>query len=90
MDSLDKLREDIDLIDKELIKLFEKRIEKVYEIAEYKKENKMPIFDENREEEVIKRNIKDKEKSKQVIIKDFLKFIMDTSKDIQKNKNNVK
>jgi len=63
MDSLNKLRDDIDSIDKELVKLFEKRIEKVIEIADYKKEKNIPILNKNREEEIIKRNIKNKEKS---------------------------
>jgi len=35
MDNLDNLRKEIDHIDKELIKLFEKRIENVLRIGEY-------------------------------------------------------
>ncbi|MTI65310.1 MAG: ACT domain-containing protein [Firmicutes bacterium] len=86
MDSLNKLREDINLIDKELVKLFEKRIEKVIKISKYKNENNLPIFNQNREEEIIKRNIENKEESTKLLIKNFLKYIMDVSKDVQRDK----
>lgn len=49
------LRERINSIDQELVKLFEKRMETVAEIAEYKKLNNMEIFDSGREREVIER-----------------------------------
>lgn len=51
-----KTRENINKIDLEMAKLFEQRMKEVQKVAEYKKENGLPIFDEEREKEVIKKN----------------------------------
>jgi monofunctional chorismate mutase len=53
--NLDKLRDKINLIDKELVELIEQRMEIVTSIAEYKKKNNMEIHDSNREKVVIER-----------------------------------
>ena len=50
---LDEQRNIIDDIDKELIKLFEQRMDAVGKIAEYKLNNNMKIFDAQREEKVV-------------------------------------
>lgn len=55
MEDLKKLRDDIDSIDKELIELFQKRMETVLKVAEYKKKNNVPILNASRENEVIKK-----------------------------------
>lgn len=47
--NLDDLRKDIDKIDKELIKLFEKRMDVATKIAEYKKKNDMNVLDVQRQ-----------------------------------------
>ena len=47
--NLVKIREDIDHIDSEIAKLFEKRMETVNKVAEYKKANKLPVRDKERE-----------------------------------------
>ncbi len=47
------LRNDIDRIDGELTKLFKERMETAAEIAKYKKENNMPVFNKEREREVL-------------------------------------
>ena len=82
---LKELRNKIDEIDQELVKLIEKRIEIVKEIGKYKKEHNLPILDQNREDEVINKNIaylKDPtnvNSYKEIIIK-----IMEVSKNIEK------
>jgi chorismate mutase/prephenate dehydratase len=48
-----ELRNEIDTIDKELVGLFERRMETASKIAQYKKENGLPISDQSREREVI-------------------------------------
>ena len=48
---LQDLRRKIDKIDDELIRLFEQRMNIAAEIAEYKKENNLPVFDPVREEQ---------------------------------------
>lgn len=56
MDKLQKSREEINEIDKKMAELFCRRMEAVSNIADYKKEHGMPIFDATREEEVIRKN----------------------------------
>ncbi|HEY8421885.1 MAG TPA: chorismate mutase [Thermoclostridium sp.] len=51
------LRSRINSIDEELVKLFEKRMETVAQIAEYKKHKNMSIVDSDREAEVIERAV---------------------------------
>ncbi len=52
---LKKAREIIDSTDNEIAKLFEKRMQTVSEVAEYKKENNMPIYNGDRERDIINR-----------------------------------
>ena len=56
MDKLDELRLQIDEIDKQMAILFEKRMNIVKEIANYKKDNNYPIYDQSRETFVLIRN----------------------------------
>jgi monofunctional chorismate mutase len=55
MEDLNKLREDIDHIDSELVKLFENRMETVLKVAQYKQKNNIEILNTSREEQVIKK-----------------------------------
>lgn len=50
---LDKQRAEIDAIDREIVSLFERRMQVVMDVARIKKENEMVIFDASREKEVI-------------------------------------
>ena len=50
---LDKQRAEIDAIDREIVSLFERRMQVVMDVARSKKENEMAIFDASREKEVI-------------------------------------
>ena len=56
MESLKQVREKINIIDKEMAKLFEERMNCAEKIAGYKKERGLAIYDKAREEEVIRRN----------------------------------
>lgn len=53
---LDEIRKEISAIDEKMAQLFEKRMEAAAEVAAYKKEHALPIFDGGRENELIKRN----------------------------------
>ena len=84
MNELENLREKIDTIDKEMIALFEKRMDVVADIAEYKIKNNLPILNQNREDIVIskvKSIVKNKEYTDSAI--DFIKDIMEISKKFQ-------
>lgn len=56
MERLNSLREQIDIIDKQMAKLFEERINLVKQIAEVKKEINYPSYDQGRETFVLIRN----------------------------------
>ena len=84
MNELENLRERIDTIDKELITLFEERMNVVNDIAEYKINNNLPILNQNREDIVIskvKAIVKNKDYTDSAI--DFIKDIMEISKKFQ-------
>lgn len=57
MNSLNAARIKINKIDEKMIELFKERMTAVLEVLKYKKEHKMPVFDENRELELIKKNV---------------------------------
>lgn len=89
MNEIDKLREQIDTIDDELISLIEKRMELVSKIGIAKKTGSLTITDTAREDEVIKKGLaklKNKDFSRE--IKGFLEYVIQLSKDIQQNITN--
>lgn len=51
--NIEELRKNIDRIDSELTKLFQERMETAASIADYKRENGLPVFDAERERKVI-------------------------------------
>lgn len=50
---IQNLRDEIDKIDGELVRLFNKRMDVVKEVAKFKKENKTPLYDGERERQLI-------------------------------------
>ncbi len=86
MSELEEYRKEIDSIDKELISLFEKRMEVAVKFGEYKKKNKLPIFNGKREEEVIEKNIKKLNNSSYMDIgRSFFENLMELSRSLQSN-----
>ena len=84
MNELENLREKIDAIDKEMIALFEKRMDIVADIAAYKIKNNLPILNQTREDIVIskvKAIVKNKDYTDSAI--DFIKDIMEISRKFQ-------
>ena len=83
--SLENARKEINRIDSEMAKLFEERMGCAAIIAEYKKENNLPIFDQKREKELIKKNSEliENENLKGDYVK-FLLQVMNVSKDYQR------
>lgn len=57
MADLNRAREKIDRIDKEMAKLYEARMRAVTEVAEYKKEHGLPILNQDREDLIVRRNV---------------------------------
>ena len=82
-----KIREKIDKLDSQLVELLEERLEIVQEVAQFKKQTGKRIFDEEREKEVVQKNLKRvKNKELNHYIELILKDIMDSSKEYQKFK----
>ena len=84
MNELENLREKIDTIDKEMIALFEKRMDVVADIAAYKIKNKLPVLNQNREDIVVskvKSTVKNKDYTDSAA--DLIKDIMEISKKFQ-------
>ncbi len=84
MSDLDNTRKQINQIDKEMAKLFEERMKCAKEVAKYKKDHALPIFDSSREQQVIdnnSKNINDDEIREYYV--NFLQHTMDVSKQYQ-------
>ncbi len=55
MDELEKARQEIDEVDDALASLFERRMDAVLRVAEYKKTHGLPIYDAEREAQVVEK-----------------------------------
>lgn len=86
MRELSEIRNDIDLIDQQILELFEKRMYHALEVAEYKKEHDLPIFVPEREQEILNQKL---QKLSDTSLADYAKQVfeclMDASKQAQKN-----
>lgn len=86
MSNLKEYRKEIDLIDEEIITLFERRMDVVRKVGEYKKENNLEILNSKREEEVIEKNINNlKNKKYKDAGRKLFEKIMELSREIQEN-----
>ena len=82
---LEEARKNIDKIDNEMGMLFIKRLEEVNKVIKYKKEHNLPILDASREKEVIEKNASKVEEKYYSYYVEFLKSIMNISKEYQKD-----
>lgn len=83
---LEDIRLEINKIDSEMARLFEERMKCVKNVALYKQENNMPIFDESREQFVIAKNLEliNNDELK-IYYESYIKSVMTISKEYQKN-----
>ncbi len=58
MNKLEEARNQIQQIDQEMIALFIQRMQASKMVAEYKRENQLPVTDSKREQELIEKNLK--------------------------------
>lgn len=81
---IEEARKEIDLIDSELIKLFEKRMKLSAKIAKEKSRKNIPVYDEKREQEILKKiNGKSSEKL-QKFSAELYEKIFELSRNYQK------
>ena len=86
MTDLEDYRKELDVIDQELVALFEKRMHISQAIGNYKLVHDLPIFDEGREQRVVEKNLTNlKSEEFAVQTHHFLDTIMDLSKEVQKD-----
>ena len=86
---LEKQRAEIDVIDREIVALFERRMQVVVDVARIKKENGIAILDANREKEVIAKvqsYLKDDHLKEELA--EAYETLMKVSKDYQKKRMN--
>ena len=84
MNKLEEYRKEIDSIDKEMIALFERRMDVARKVGEYKKENNMEILNSKRETEVIEKNTNSlKNKDYEDLGREFFENLMKLSRSLQ-------
>ncbi len=88
-DELSLYRKKIDKIDAKIIKLYEKRMDSVKKITEYKIKNNIPTFDNSREKEMLEKNLKkiknnEYKKYYSFILNSFLKASRDMQDELKK------
>ena len=85
MNKLEQARMIINEVDREMAVLWERRMQAVRQVVEYKMEHQLPIFDGAREKEVIERNaslIQDDELTSYYV--ETLQMMMEISKKYQR------
>lgn len=96
MTELEKCRVEIDEIDRKIIELYEKRMNIVKRVTQYKIENSMPVLDSNRESKMLEKNLNlinelEFKKYYPSVLNGFLKASKDMQSElIDKNFKNVK
>ena len=84
---LSEIRVKIDEIDSKIIELFEKRMNIVIDVINYKIENNIPVLDSNREAAMLEKNLnkitnEEFKKYYKTVLEGFLKASKDMQKDI--------
>ena len=91
MSKLDECRTQIDEIDTEIIKLFEKRMDIIIEVIKYKIEHNIPVLDSSREAIMFEKNLNKISNSEyKKYYKTILEGFLNASKDMQKDILNIK
>ncbi len=90
---MEKLRQEIDAIDEAMRILFEKRMDCVKEIIDYKLKNQIEIKDLNREETMIENNLRklknpDYCQAYECFLREIIRSSVEFQEDWQDQKNN--
>ncbi|MCQ2567643.1 MAG: chorismate mutase [Mogibacterium sp.] len=84
MRDLETMREEIDVIDREILEAFRKRMALSAEIAKYKKDNNIPVLDVDREKAKLDRIAKNVEDELSAFTSKLYLTLADLSKQYQK------
>ena len=80
---LQEIRQNIDRIDQELVDLFCRRMELAAQVAAYKKENNMPIFVPEREQQILDAIAEQAGPEMAAYVRKLYAFLFALSKDYQ-------
>ena len=84
MNNLEKARQTINVCDENIAAYFEQRMHAVSDVIAFKIENNLPVFDGDREKEVIEKNLaKIKDEKLKDYFEDMLVQLMRISKEYQ-------
>ena len=83
---LDKIRENIDKIDSEILTLFEQRMKLCEDVADYKAKNGLPVFQGGREKQVLDRIAQKSPENLEAATRLLFSQIMEISKCLQQEK----
>lgn len=84
MNQLEEARKEIDAVDREMAKLYTRRLDAVTKVLQYKKEHGLPILDSKREVQVIEKNVDQIENPHyKRPYRDFVKMMMRNSREYQ-------
>lgn len=86
---LNYYRNELDIIDLEMQELFKKRMQIVKEIANYKVQNNLAIYDKTREKTQLENITQNKDKIVSSYYPEVFKSILKVSKDYQKDLTNT-
>lgn len=82
--NLEQIRQEIDEIDEQLVELFVRRMDCSCRVAEYKRENGLPVFHAAREEAVLQK-AEEKAGKYGAAARQLYSFIMELSRDLQQD-----
>jgi len=85
--SLDELRNEIDAVDDEILRLFFKRMEIASKVADYKKENSLKTLQKSREREILKKVSEKSSNEMAEYSRMLFTTLMDLSKSYQNKRN---
>ena len=80
---INELRESINEIDEQLVRLFCERLEAAKRIAEYKKENSLPVLDREREKTVLDKVSDLADDGKEEYVRELYQMIFELSRNCQ-------
>ena len=84
LDELTLLRNKLDIIDKKIISLLEKRFDVVLDVKEFKKKNDLLVLDSNRESAILKRLSSQSKTLDEDFVNNLYSLIFDYSRSLQK------
>lgn len=83
MADISELRKHIDRIDDDILELFKERMDIAHEISAYKAENKLPVFDRNREHQILVDAAAKVPKDQQAYVQVLMSLLMEASRSRQ-------